>query len=164
MRALLTLFFSVAVVSQATPTFTVTFSPSIVSGAPGTMLSFFGTLLNNTGSTQFINNDSFTLAGGIPVDDSPFFAGPVSLGPGASSGSFLFLNVTIPSNEAAADYAGTFDVIGGTDDNAQNNLGEGTFTVRVNAAVTVPEPSPIAFVFVGLGALLLLHRMRSRQI
>ncbi|HEY4363782.1 MAG TPA: PEP-CTERM sorting domain-containing protein [Bryobacteraceae bacterium] len=155
MRALLTLLFSVAV-CQATPTFTVTFSPSTVSGPPGSVLGFTGTLLNNTASTVFINNDSFTLAGGIPLDDSPFFGNaPFSLGPNASSGPFLFFNVTIPALQAPNDYAGTFDVIGGADGNAQDNLGEGVFTVTVSS---VPEPAPGLLVAAGLGAFLLLRR------
>jgi hypothetical protein len=167
MRTLFTVFFGLAVGCQAGPIFTVTFSPSIVSGTPGSALGFFGTLLNNTANTEFINSDSFTLAG-IPaasVDVSPFLNNaPLSLGPNASTGSFLFLTVTIPNNQAAADYPGTFNVLGGQDGGAgtaQNNLGTGTFTTRVNAAAT-PEPASGLLIGAGLLALWLWGQRRLR--
>ena len=160
MRKLLTVFFGLAVGCQATTVFTVTFSPATVSGAPGDMLSFFGTLTNNTANTEYINSDSFTLAGGIPVDDSPFLANaPLSLGPSASTASFLFLTVTIPNGQTPADYAGTFDVIGGQDGGngtAQDDLGEGLFTVTVTSSV--PEPASVLLSITGLLALALLRR------
>jgi hypothetical protein len=168
MRALLTVFFGLVMGCQASSVFTVTFSPSIDSGAPGSTFSFQGTILNNTANTEFINSDSFALAGIPPsgIDDSPFLNNaPLSLGPNASTGSFIFLKVTIPNNQASADYAGTFDIIGGQDGGngtANDFLGEGTFTARVTPPST-PEPATILLAVAGLLALILVRRIAGTE-
>jgi hypothetical protein len=162
MRSLFSIFFGLAALCHATSTFTLTFAPDTLSGNPGDTLQFFGSLTNNTSSTVFINNDSFTFAIMGAADDSPFLTfAPLSLGPNATSGSFEFIDVTIPLAQATGTYDGTFTVIGGADDTAQNNLGTGAFHVLVNAAA-VPEPGPMLLVGIGI-AVLWLSSIRSRR-
>lgn len=69
--------------------------------------------------------------------------------------------MTIPLAQATGTYDGTFTVIGGADDTAQNNLGTGAFHVLVNAAA-VPEPGPMLLVGIGI-AVLWLSSIRSRR-
>jgi len=105
MRSLLSIFFGLATLCHASSTFTITFTPDTLSGNPGDTLQFFGTLTNNTASTVFINNDSFTFAITGAADDSPFLTNaPVSLGPNGTSGSFEFIDVTIPLAQAVGTY------------------------------------------------------------
>jgi hypothetical protein len=153
MRSLLAILFGVATQCHATTAFTVTFAPDTLSGNPGDFLQFFGSLTNNTASTVFINNDSFTFAIVGAADDSPFLTNaPLSLGPSATSGSFEFIDVTIPLAQAPGTYGGTLTVIGGADGNAQDNLGTGAFHVVVNAGA-VPEPGSIFLVGISIAML-----------
>jgi hypothetical protein len=53
---------------------TVTINPATLSGPPGSVLDFFGTLTNNDAFSNDINSDSFTITG-IPwssIDDYRF--------------------------------------------------------------------------------------------
>ena len=137
MRNLLLTFLGLAIACHATAVMTVTFSPMIVTGAPGQTVGVFGTLTNNAGTTQFINSDTFNLTGISGGNDSLFLIdAPISLGPGATSASFEFMNEAIPMAQALGLYNGAFTVIGGADGNAQDNLGTGSFSINV-----VPEPS-----------------------
>jgi|SRR5579872_4770444 len=154
MRNLLITFFGLAMACQATAVMTVTFSPMIVTGAPGQTVGIFGTLTNNAGTTQFINGDTFNLTGLSGADDSPFLNNaPFSLGPGATSASFQFLAETIPTAPVGL-YNGTFTVTGGADSNAQDNLGTGNFGVNV-----IPEPSTMLL----LGGALIAGWIRRRR-
>jgi hypothetical protein len=160
MRKLLTIFFGLAIGCQASSVFSVTFTPATLSGLPGDVLSFSGTLTNNDlVNTQFINSDSFALAG-FTVDTTPFLIfAPISLGPGATTALFQFLTVTIPNNQTPGTYTGTFTAIGGLDGGlgtAQDSLGTGSFTVDVSSA---PEPSTLALL---LGGAVLIAGKRRR--
>ena len=153
MRALL--FLAVAAGCQAAPILTVAFSPNTESGFPGNTVIFSGSLTNNTGNTVFINSDTVTLTGfpASALDDSPFLTNaPVSLGPNASTGVFVFLDVTIPNNQSPATYDGVFTALGGADGTAQDNLGSAAYHVQVQSAIT-PEPSSLLLVGLGLAAL-----------
>jgi len=160
MRALFMILFSMATLCRATA-ITVTFTPDTLNGNPGNTLMLFGSLLNNTNSTAFINSDSFTFAIPGAVDDSLFLNNaPISLGPNASSGTFEFLTVTIPNGQGAGAYDGAFTVLGGADGTAQNNLGSTAFHVTV--AVATPEPSSLPVL--GIGAVVFfLCRSRANR-
>ncbi len=89
MRALLISFLGLTALCSATPLFTVTFTPNTISGNPGDVIPFSGTLLNNTSSTLFINSYSFTFAIAGALDDSPFLINaPTSLAASSPSGAW----------------------------------------------------------------------------
>jgi hypothetical protein len=163
MRALIPILLAAAAACQAA-TVTVTIFPDTLTGNPGNLVPFSLTLLNTTGSTVFINSDSFTFAIGGAVDDSPFLNNaPLSLGAFASSGPFEFLTVTIPLAQASGTYDGAFTVQGGATDTASDNLGSGAFHVVVNSTVpAVPEPGPALLVALGIAAASWLGRRRRR--
>jgi hypothetical protein len=161
MRALLLL--AMAAGCQAGPVLTVAFSPATEPGSPGNTVPFSGSLINNTGSTVFINSDTVTLTGFPPsaLDDSPFLTNaPISLGPDAATGVFTFLNVTIPNNQSPATYDGVFTVLGGADGTAQDNLGSAAYHVQVQVS-TVPEPA--SWIFASAGLALAGLKMRAAK-
>jgi hypothetical protein len=160
MRLFLTILLGAATLCPASTIFTVSFTPDTLTGDPGgPTIEFSGALLNNTGNTVFINGDSFTFGIGGAVDDSPFlFNAPISLGPSGSSGTFTFLDVTIPLGQAAGTYDGVLTVLGGADGSAQDSLGSAAFHVVVNS--TVPEPSSFLLAAAGIASLLAWRRSR----
>jgi hypothetical protein len=157
MRILLFIVLAFATVCHASE-ITVTINPATLSGSPGAILDFFGTLTNNDAFSNDIDSDSFTLAGfpGGSLDDSPFLANaPASVGPGVTTASFEFFTVTIPLNQGSGTYNGTFTVVGGPTSNGggQNNLGTGTFSVTVTGT-----PEPGTWLLLSAGAILLPAR------
>lgn len=161
MRTLLTIFFGVALSCQASTVFTVTIN-SPVSGLPGDVITVQGSLLNNDSvNTQYINSDSFVVAPGFTLDDSPFLSNaPLFLGPGGSTALFDFFTLTISPSQSPGLYSGTFTVVGGADGGAgtaEDNLGTGAFTVNV---LGTPEPSTVGMLLGG--AALLIARRRRR--
>ena len=158
MRALIPIFLAAAAACHAS-VLTVAIVPDTLTGNPGNVLPFFGSLTNTTGSTVFINSDSFTFAI-AGADDTPFLINaPISLGPLGSAGPFEFLDVTIPLAQAPGTYDGVFTVLGGADGNAQDNLGSAAFHVTVNS--TVPEPGSLLLMAAGLAGL--IRRWRHRR-
>jgi hypothetical protein len=106
------------------------------SGQPGDTLTFAGTLTNTGAAALFLNGDDFTLNGnGMTLDDSPFLTGaPLSLDANQSYTGTLF-TVAIDPNASFQNASGTFSILGGANDTAQDTLATQPFTVAV-----VPEP------------------------
>ncbi len=131
------------------------------SGSPGDQLDFQGTLTNQTGSTVFLNsdNENDNLPGSV-VDLTPFFNGPASLGPFASTGQIDLFTLTIPGGASLNTYSGTFEVIGGAGSDSQDILGAASFSVVVQPVSSVPEPRALGMVAI---ALLLLFRALRKQ-
>src|SRR5271170_6424967 len=79
---------------------TIAIDSPTLTGSPGDVLQFFGTLTNTTNADLFLNADNFNLAGFDPsvIDDSPFFANaPLFLGPNGSTGDIGLFDITIPN-------------------------------------------------------------------
>ena len=137
----------------------VSLDPPLLSGVPGTSLTFSGTLLNSTGATLFLNSVELNLSGGfLPTDEdtTPFFVNaPLFLGGNASTLSIDLFTISIPNYVVQGPYSGTFDLLGGADENAQDTIGEENFTVQV---ANVPEPDFALPVLVALSAILIAFR------
>jgi hypothetical protein len=108
------------------------------------MLTFQGTLTNNSGADIFINGAGITLAGFGPADSdvTDFILNATGLLSNASSvGPTDFFTVTIPGQVAMGQYPGIFSIQGGPTLNDDTVLGTATFQANVN---TVPEPSSLS--------------------
>jgi hypothetical protein len=138
---------------------TITLMPGTLPGTPGSVITFGGTLENTMGSTVFLNSAGINLSGGFSpadLDTSPFFANaPFFLLANDVTAAIDLFTIHIPNPFADGSYQGTFAVLGGLDDAAQDIIGSANFTVDVNS---VPEPN--SGVLVG-GAALVLFLSRS---
>ncbi|HUB82795.1 MAG TPA: PEP-CTERM sorting domain-containing protein [Bryobacteraceae bacterium] len=138
MRALIPILLVFAAAANADE-LSVNLDSSTQTGVPGEMLTFYGTLANNTGGTLFITSDSFLFDINGAVDDSPFLNNaPISIDGGDTSADFAMFNINIPSGQASGTYHGSFTVAQGS--GGSDPIGTADFEVDVTAA-TVPEPA-----------------------
>jgi hypothetical protein len=137
---------------------------------PGQTFTFSGVIANNDQSTVDLNNIDVTLDGSLfQVDPSPFFSGPLTVGPGASTPSFPLFSVTVelPYNAPPGIQTGTVTILGGVevggtyDPTVQDFLGSVPFNVNV---LSTPEPSTFVMmtpaILAGIG---LLSRKRKKR-
>jgi hypothetical protein len=142
---------------------TLVFSSPYQSG-PGPNFTFVATVTNTGDSNVFLNGDA--ISGDIPqltyvgqptpyLDDSDFYNNfPTYLAPGGFYTGELFV-VTVPLYDGAGTnyYTGTFEIQGGSDDNAQDDVASTGFTIQVTPAASsglVPEPSSLVLLLTGL--------------
>ena len=142
-------------------TIEITLTPTLLSGFPGSTITFSGTLCNTSASTLFLNSAGINLSDGFTpadLDTGPFFANaPASLAAGGSTPTIGLFAIDIPNPFAEGLYQGAFSVLGGVNANAQDTLGSADFRVQV-AVTSVPEPSSsLALLVVGI-ALLRFHK------
>ena len=115
---------------------------------------------------RFINGVSLTLDGspaGFTFDDSPFFSTvPAFLAPGALAGPGPFFNVMVAIAVAPGSYTGSFSVLGGADDAAQDILATQEFVINVLPAggVPIPEPATCLLMVAGLAGIVACRRSR----
>ena len=131
---------------------------STLSGTPGSVLKFFGTLTNTTGDVVFLNAGNINSAIPDPnaIDNSPFFTNaPLSLGANETTGDSGLFNITIFASFAPGNYDGIFTVVGGAGTASQDILGSADVTVQV-----APEPGMLPFLGAGVGVLLAWKRFR----
>ena len=124
-------------------------NPVQTSYAPGTV-SFIATVTapNTNAADIFLNGDSFNVDSPLTVDDSGFLGFPLSLSPGGTYTGVLF-TVDVPVATANGSYFGYFQILGGSDGNAQNPISNvAPFEVDV-----VPTPEPASLMLLGTGVL-----------
>jgi hypothetical protein len=127
---------------------TIDFTSSLLNGQRGQTVTFSANLINTTGATVFLNSDSLNIAAPLTGDDTKFFLfSPLSLGPGASSGSFQIFDISIPLGAPFGLYSGSFDILGGATAAAFDPVGSADFAVNV-----VPEPATGSLLLVALCA------------
>ncbi len=130
-----------------------TYAPNTVSftatvSAPGT-----------NAADIYLNSDSFNVDAPLTVDDSGFFSFPLSLSPGASYTGVLF-TVDVPGSTLPGSYYGYFQILGGSDANAQNPISNvADFEVDVRA---VPVPEPGTMLLLGSGGIALFGALRRK--
>jgi len=115
---------------------------------------FDATVTNESSQTVYLNGDAFSVDAPLAVDDSPFFAYPLSLGAGDSYTGPLF-NVDVPPGAPQGLYAGSFEIIGGGPTDYTDVAGAADF----NAQIT-PEPSSLLLMASGLAGLAATLRRR----
>jgi hypothetical protein len=143
----------------------ISLDSSTLSGAPGSVLEFFGTLTNTTDAVVYLNADNINSSLPDPsvIDSSPFFNNaPFFLDAPGTTGDIGLFNVTILNSFAPGNYDGTFMVVGGAGADSQDILGSADFTVHVvDAAGGIPEPSMVPFLVAGVGVLFFWKRLRD---
>ena len=161
-RLILILLVAVGCMTARADALLISLDSPILSGPPGSVVQFFGTLTNTTGADLYLNADNFDLAGFDPsaIDDSPFFTNaPFFLGSGGTSGDIGLFNVTIPNGFGGGNYAGSFEILGGATSDDQSTIGTVDFVVQVPSSA-VPEPSSLSMFALVLG-LFFVYRGRA---
>jgi PEP-CTERM motif len=133
--------------------------------APGQTLQFFGSITNDSDTTVYLNSDDFTLNGlsftvnDLFFDTVPFFLAPSGQS-GDSSGDIELFDITVsdPLLDGAATYPGIYDLVGGIDGNASDDLGSASFSVT-----TVPEPSTLSLLLAGASLVLVPIWRKARR-
>jgi hypothetical protein len=151
-------------VAFADPVFTVSLDSTSLSGAPGTAVTFAGTILNASDVELFLNGAGGGLSSPeLTLDLTPFFTfTPLSLLGGESYVGDIF-SVVISDVALPGDYSGTFTIQGGADSQTFDTIGSVDFQVTVQDAAAVPEPSSgILAALAGL-TLFLLHSLYSTK-
>jgi hypothetical protein len=141
---------------------TLVLDSPLLSGSPGNVLAFSGTLTNTTSDVVWLISDNFSpLSGLIPaaIDDLPFFTNaPLFLDANESTGDIGLFNVTIPIALTPGNYDGTFTLLGGAGEDSQDILGSADFTVQVVPGAPssdVPEPGTLPLLCFGACSLLI---------
>jgi hypothetical protein len=138
---------------------------------PGETIDIFGTIVNNSNTTLYLNNDDLNLAGlSFTTTDQFFNTVPISLAPsgqpGSSSGDIELFDVTVsnPLVGGPGTFSGSYTLFGGADggaDTAQDNLGSANFSLAIT-----PEPPSIYLLLGAIAAawVPVSRKMRERAL
>ncbi len=147
-----------ATAAKADP-LTLTFASQYLNAAPGQTVAFSATVTDVGSSQVFLNADSTLLLSPLTLDDTPFLINfPLSMNPGDSYTGELF-TVTVPPGVLTGLYPGSFQILGGSNATAQDEVAAANFGVNVQAT---PEPSTflmLASALVVLAGILRFGRM-----
>jgi hypothetical protein len=123
---------------------TVSLDTTSLVGAPGTAVTFSGTILNASGVEVFLNGAGGSLSSSeLTLDLTPFFTlTPLSLLDGGSYTGDIF-SIAISNVALPGDYFGTFTIQGGADSGTFDTVGSADFQVTVADIAPVPEPSSL---------------------
>ena len=146
----------------------ISLTQSSLPATAGSAVTFSGTLANSTAATVFLNSAGINLSGSFSPSDedtTPFLVNaPFSLGPGGSTSSIGLFTIDVPRSIASGLYSGTFTVLGGTDENAQDVVGSADFTVQIGSTSPVPEPGSISFLVIGAICITSCARRRFAEV
>lgn len=137
----------------------VQLAPDTLDATAGQTVTYTATLTNTTTDAVYINSDDITFGGPGTPDDTPFLLNFTGLLDAGQSITFQpFLNLTLDDTAAIGQYFGTFEVLGGSSEDANDLVGSVNFSV----ATTVPEPSSIVPLLMGMSLVGLLAHRRAK--
>lgn len=140
---------------------------------PGSTLTVFGTVANNTSSLLFLNGSGGSHNDNDPVDsaivlNATFHIRPdrdtYVLQPGEVTGRIPFVTLFInPSSPTPSLTTGSIAICGGSSTGACDALGQAFYSVRVATAPPVPTPEPGTMMLLGTGCAGLVVRFRGKR-
>jgi hypothetical protein len=124
----------------------IVFDSPTLTGSPGDVLAYFGTLTNLSDVPVFLNSDNLNVGGlsSNSINDLFFANVPPNLDASGSlsdtSGDIELFDITIP-NVPVGTYTGNYALFGGADSSSSDPLGAADFAVQVQQTSAVPEPA-----------------------